>query len=198
MYMRVSGIVRGMLHGAGAIALMLHSMIALAGVELIEVGIDDPPEPSPPPKLFAHIVPRDDPQAMFRQAWTVAIDQAAIQQPAEAIELNLPDRETVIVSRLHWEARSGFIPSPHGYGEQIPDPSADPSAFSWRWYGKSDRGYTIALTLAEGHFAGRVWAPANVHYALEQDRESRLSRVSCGKSLIMLPQVSAMDCAAGV
>ena len=25
-----------------------------------------------------------------------------------------------------------------------------------------------------------------------------LSRVSCGKSLIMLPQVSAMDCAAGV
>lgn len=158
---------------AGAIVLSMHAAVALAGVELIDVGIDDPPNPPVQPTLFAQIVPReDDSQAMFEQEWAVAIEQAAIQQPADAIELNLPDREPIVVSRLHWEARAGFIPSIDGYGGQVPDPHADPSAFSWRWYGKSDRGYTLALTLVEGQLAGRIWAPANVHYALEQDADT--------------------------
>jgi len=45
-------------------------------------------------------------------------------------------------------------------------------------------------------------APATINSALSRGEypipSFRLSRVSCGKSLIMLPQVSAMDCAAGV
>lgn len=155
-------------HWAGVLLLLAHATVLLAGVELIDVGIDDPPEPTPPPKLFAHIAPREAPRAMFEREWAVAIEKAAIQLPADAIELNLPDHESVVVSRLYWEARAGFIPSPEGFGEQIPDPQAEPSAFSWRWYGKSDDGYTLALTLVEGNLAGRIWAPASVHYALEQ------------------------------
>lgn len=155
---------------ASALILLAHATVSLAGVELIDAGIDDPP--LPPPKLFAWVLPQQEPQASFEQEWTTAIEQAAIQLPADAIELNLPDHEPVIVSRLHWEARAGFIPSHEGYGGQIPDPQAEPSAFSWRWYGKSDQGYTLALTLAEGQLAGRIWAPANVHYALESDRDT--------------------------
>jgi len=37
-----------------------------------------------------------------------------------------------------------------------------------------------------------------VQYQAAIVQELRINRVSCGKSLIMLPQVSAMDCAAGV
>lgn len=154
----------------GAIALSMHAIVALAGVELIDVGIEDPPVS--PPKLFAWVLPQQEPQATFEQEWTISIEQAAIQMPADAIELNLPDRDPVIVSRMHWEARAGFIPSHEGYGGQIPNPQAEPSEFSWRWYGKSDRGYTLALTLTEGQLAGRIWAPANVHYALEPDRDT--------------------------
>ena len=161
---------RRLAHCAGAFLLLAHATVSLAGVDLIDVGIDDPP--LPPPKLFAWVLPQQEPQASFEQEWTISIEQAAIQQPADAIELNLPDHEPVIVSRLHWEARAGFIPSPEGYGGQIPDPQAEPSAFSWRWYGRSDRGYTLALTLAEGQLAGRIWAPANVHYALESDSDT--------------------------
>lgn len=155
-----------------AVPLAVQVTSAFAGVGLIDVGIDDPPEPAIPPKLFARIEPQQKPQASFRQEWAVAIEQAAIQQPAEAIELDLPGHEPVLVSRLHWEARAGFIPSADGYNGQIPDPDAEPSAFSWRWYGKSDRGYTIALTLSQGQLAGRIRAPANVHYALEPGRDA--------------------------
>ncbi len=154
------------------VLLVMQVTTAFGGVGLIDAGIDDPPEPAIPPKLFARIDPQQKPQASFRQEWTVTIEQAAIQQPAEAIELNLPDHETVLVSRLHWEARAGFIPSADGYNGQIPDPDAEPSVFSWRWYGKSDRGYTIALTLSQGQLAGRIWAPANVHYTLEPGRDA--------------------------
>ena len=145
---------RRLAHCASALLLLAHATVALAGVELIDVGVDDPS--APPSRLFVWVSPQEEPQASFEQEWTVAIEQAAIQLPADAIELNLPDHEPVIVSRLHWEARAGFIPSNEGYGGQIPDPEADPSTFSWRWYGKSDRGYTLALTLAEGQLAGRI------------------------------------------
>lgn len=161
-----------MAHCAVAILLLRHATVSIAGVGLIDVGIDDPPEAAPIPKLFLQVTSRDASQPMFEQEWAVAVDQVAIQQPAEAIELNLPDREPMIVSRLHWEARSGFIPSSGGYGGQATDPDAEPSAFSWRWYGKSDRGYTIALTMTRGYLAGRIWTPANVHYALEQTQET--------------------------
>ena len=157
---------------AAALLLMVWTSLAIAAVDLIDVGIEEPPEPPAPPKLFAWAVPQQEPQASFEQEWMVAIEQAAIQRPADAIELNLPDREPIIVSRLHWEARAGFIPSPEGYGGQIADPQAASSAFSWRWYGKSDRGYTLALTLVKGQLAGRIWAPANVHYALEPNRDT--------------------------
>ena len=112
----------------GAIALSMHAIVALAGVELIDVGIEDPPVS--PPKLFAWVLPQQEPQATFEQEWTISIEQAAIQMPADAIELNLPDRDPVIVSRMHWEARAGFIPSHEGYGGQIPNPQAEPSEFS--------------------------------------------------------------------
>ena len=157
---------------AAAFLLLAGASLANAAVELVDVGIEEPPEPPAPPRLFAWAVPQQESQASFEQEWTVAIEQAAIQRPADAIELNLPDREPVIVSRLHWEARAGFIPLPEGHGGQIADPQAEASAFSWRWYGKSDRGYTLALTLVEGHLAGRIWAPANVHYALEPGRDA--------------------------
>lgn len=149
-----------------ATAFLATASLAAAGVDLIEVGID-PPEPPPPPKLFAWVVPQEEPQNGYEAAWSIAIEQTAIEQPAEAIELNLPDRDPVIVDRLHWEGRRGYIPSQQGYAGQIPDPGADASDFSWRWYGKSPKGYTVALTMVEGNLAGRVWAPENVHYALE-------------------------------
>ena len=73
----------------------------------------------------------------------VGIEQAAIQQPAPVIVLNLPEREPVAVSLLHREARAGYIPWPGVDYGMIPAPEALLSTFSWRWYGKSEQGYTV-------------------------------------------------------
>jgi hypothetical protein len=135
---------------------------AIAGVVLIGASIDEPEE-SPPPSLFSFAA-RQGELPQYLASWAVEIDQDAVQQPALLIVLNLPDREPIAVTLVQWEARSGYVPFG---GEMVPDPNAQRSDFSWRWYGQSEGGYTVALTMEKGNLAGRIWAPGNVHYALE-------------------------------
>ncbi len=71
----------------------------------------------------------------------------------------------------HWEPRRGYIqiPDPNDPTGQnsitIPDPSAEPEEFWWRWYGKS-ANYTVALTTVDGIVSGRI-ASAAYRYAVE-------------------------------
>lgn len=126
------------------------------------------------PDIFAIIQldpPASPPGGRYLQTYTVGLDMEAMQQPAPTLTLNLPGREPETVQLVHWEPRQGYIqiPDPNdptGLGSiTIPDPTAKPEDFWWRWYGKSEN-YTVALTVVQGVIAGRITS-ANHRYAVE-------------------------------
>lgn len=122
-----------------------------------------------PPRLFKQVQMQEPPAepGPWLQTWQIEIDQQAIQQPAEAITLNLPGQREITVRRDFWSPRQGYMILLVGDGPetiQLPDPSLAPEDFSWRWYGRTG-GHVVALTLEKGYLAGRIWGPGG-KYAL--------------------------------
>jgi len=122
-----------------------------------------------PPRLFKQVQAQEPPSnpGPWLQTWQIEIDQQAIQQPAEAIILNLPGQREITVRRDFWSPRQGYMILLVGDGPetiQLPDPNAAPDDFSWRWYGRTD-GHVVALTFEKGYLAGRIWGPGG-KYAL--------------------------------
>lgn len=134
------------------------------------------------PEIFTAIQldPPVSPPGQYLGTYTVSLDLEAILQPAQALTLNLPGHNPETVELKHWEPRNGYIQIPDPNDPTglstitIPDPSAAPEDFSWRWYGKSDN-YTVALTLVDGVVAGRITSAAN-RYAIEP-RADNLTRL---------------------
>lgn len=122
-----------------------------------------------PPRLFTQVQTQEPPAepGPWSQTWHIEIDQQAIQQPAEAITLNLPGQREIVVRREFWSPRQGYMILLVGDGPEtieLPDPNVAPEDFSWRWYGRTD-GYVVALTFEKGYLAGRIWGPGG-KYAL--------------------------------
>lgn len=115
------------------------------------------------PRLFVSIERQPPPQepGPWLQSWHIAIDQQAIQQPAEAITLNLPDQREVIVRLERWSPKAGYVSELIGDGPEVrwfPDPNAAPDEFAWEWYGRSE-GHTISIVFHHGMIAARLWTP---------------------------------------
>lgn len=117
--------------------------------------------------------PLPEPPPQYRTLRHITVNEEVIRQPAAAIRLNLPEAPDIVVPRLHWEARAGYIAI---YNKDdpdrpiiIPDPDAQPQDFSWRWYGRHGNA-VIALTVERGVIAGRVWTGAR-HYAVRPSHE---------------------------
>ncbi|HUD41432.1 MAG TPA: hypothetical protein VMR06_05470 [Dokdonella sp.] len=113
------------------------------------------------PRLFVSIDRQPPPQepGPWLQSWHIAIDQQAIQQPAQAITLNLPDQREVIVRLDRWSPKAGYVSELIGDGPEVrwfPDPNAEPDEFAWEWYGRSE-GHTISLIFHHGVVAARLW-----------------------------------------
>lgn len=122
------------------------------------------------PRLFVSIDRQPPPQETgpWLQSWHIAIDQQAIQQPAQAITLNLPDQREVIVRLERWSPKAGYVSELIGDGPEVrwfPDPNAAPEDFAWEWYGRTE-GYTISLVFHHGVIAARLWTPEH-KYGLE-------------------------------
>jgi hypothetical protein len=60
-----------------------------------------------PPRLFKQVQAQEPPSkpGPWLQTWQIEIDQQAIQQPAEAIILNLPGQREITVRRDFWSPR---------------------------------------------------------------------------------------------
>ena len=133
------------------------------------------------PPLFATV--RGDPPITepdrYLETHTVTLALESLHAPVERIVLNLPDHEPEIVTRLHWEPRQGYIqiPDPNdptGFNSiTIPDPSARPEDFHWRWYGRS-ANFTVGLTVEAGVVAGRVTGRVQ-RYAIEPRGNGRIT-----------------------
>lgn len=140
-----------------------------------------------PPEIFTLIQldpAPSPPGGRYLQTFTVRLDMEAMLQPAQALTLNLPGRDPELVELTFWSPRNGYIQiadpnDPTGLGTiTIPDPTAGPEDFSWRWYGKSPN-YTVALTVVDGVIAGRITG-ADYRYAVEPigNGSIRLGRVN--------------------
>lgn len=131
------------------------------------------------PTLFSTVVPKPPPSppGQFLAEYRVAIDLTAIQPPTQTLTLNLPGRQPEVVTLQHWEPREGYIQIPDPENPQatitIPDPSAGPSDFSWRWYGRS-ASYTVGLTVVKGLVVGRI-AGSDFRYSIDSDGLGNLS-----------------------
>lgn len=122
------------------------------------------------PRLFfsAEKQPPPTEPGPWLQSWHIRIDQQAIQQPAEAITLNLPDQREVIVRLERWSPKAGYASELIGDGPEVrwfPDPNATPDEFAWEWYGRSE-GHTVSLIFHHGVIAARLWTPEH-KYALQ-------------------------------
>ena len=115
----------------------------------------------------------------YLKTYTVTLALESLHAPVERIVLNLPDHEPEIVTRLHWEPRQGYIQildpdDPTGFNTiTIPDPSARPEDFHWRWYGRS-ANFTVGLTVEAGVVAGRVTGRVQ-RYAIEPRGNGRIT-----------------------
>jgi hypothetical protein len=117
---------------------------------------------APPINFITQMLPLATFGADYLEAWSITIDADAMRYGPSSIALYLPGQPPDVIAQLRWEARSGYVPSGTG-GGLVPNPAADASEFSWRWYGKSDR-FTVALTMVDGVLAGRIGAPNDIHY----------------------------------
>lgn len=105
------------------------------------------------PNLFLSLVPEPGeipPTELGR--WTAQINAEAMREGPATLRLNLPDRPQALVDVTFWSPRQGYLP--YG-GQMIPDPTAPPEAFSWRWVGSGGR-WVVSITLHQGVAAGMV------------------------------------------
>jgi hypothetical protein len=137
-----------------------------------------------PPNLFLYAIPQaSDPH--YLASWLVRIDQTSIQQPVQTVTVNLPDRAPLVAALDYWEPRAGYIDDPENPNQQIPDPNAPPSEFSWYWYGGQAEGVTVSLTMEAGYLAGRIWGP--VHYQLDPVEPGE------GRALLFIDKPQVID-----
>lgn len=138
------------------------------------------------PALFRSIQSEAPPDSgEYEVAYHVELDHEAIRQPAQRLLLNLPDREPEWIEQDFWSPRAGYIqkfnPDDPDNPITMPDPSAAPEDFAWRWEGVGGN-YTVALTVYKGRVAGRISGPGRERYALEPRTldSTRLGRVTPG------------------
>lgn len=145
---------------------------ALAAVGLCLVAADARPDEAPSIFIDIQTDPKPFPSdGRYLQTTTVILDKEALRTPSQRLTLNLPGSEPEVVELVRWQPRQGYIQipdpdDPTGLGSiTIPDPSARPEDFWWRWYGRS-ANYTVALTAVKGVIAGRITS-ATRRYAVD-------------------------------
>lgn len=140
--------------------LVVRFVIAAASCALWTLAVADIPNPAPVALFTA--MEETTPPAGAWQAWRVEINHAEIRQPAAAIRVSIPGLPEFVREVSFWSPREGYIDAPnpkHPLGlQQIPDPTAPPEAFSWRWAAPNllfpPNG--ISLTVHQGIAAGTI------------------------------------------